>query len=398
MNTVDVLRSALDGVVHQHLYRRRRVTEPLMGARLRVDGRELLGFCSNDYLGLSHHPQVIEALVHAAQRGVGSGAAHLVSGHSAEHHALEEDLADFVGRERAVLFSTGYMANLGVIGALVGRRGLVVEDRLNHASLIDAGLLSGATLLRYAHADTVAAESAFGAARKGAAVSDATRGQRVLATDGLFSMDGDLAPLPELARIAAAKNAWLVVDDAHGLGVLGASGRGIVEHFGISVREVPVLVGTLGKAFGTFGAFVAGDAVLCEWLIQKARTYIYTTALPPALAAATRKALALAVTESWRRERLRSHVATFRKEALGMALQLMNSDSPIQPLLLGSAERALAASRALEDLGLWVAAIRPPTVPKNSARLRITFSAAHDSADTARLCEALADLKRRGLV
>jgi 8-amino-7-oxononanoate synthase len=369
-----------------------------MGARLRVDGRELLGFCNNDYLGLSNHPQVIEALVHAAQRGVGSGASHLVSGHSAEHHALEEELADFVGRERAVLFSTGYMANLGVIGALAGRRGLVVEDRLNHASLIDAGLLSGANLLRYAHADTVAAESAFGAARNGAARSDATRGQRMLVTDGLFSMDGDLAPLPELARIAAAKNAWVVVDDAHGLGVLGASGRGIVEHFGLSVREVPVLVGTLGKAFGTFGAFVAGDAALCEWLIQKARTYIYTTALPPALAAATRKALALAAAESWRRERLRSHVATFRREALGMGLQLMNSDSPIQPLLLGSAERALAASRALEDLGLWVVAIRPPTVPKNSARLRITFSASHDSADTARLCEALAELKRRGLV
>src|SRR5882762_8142437 len=331
MNTADDLRSALDGVVHQHLYRRRRVTEPLVGARLRVDGRELLGFCSNDYLGLSRHPEVIEALVQAAQRGVGSGASHLVSGHSAEHQALEEELADFVGRERAVLFSTGYMANLGVIGALVGRRGLVVEDRLNHASLIDAGLLSGAKLLRYAHADTVA-------------------------------------------------------DDAHGLGVLGASGRGIVEHFGLSVSEVPVLVGTLGKAFGTFGAFVAGDAALCEWLIQKARTYIYTTALPPALAAATRKALALAAAESWRRERLRSHVATFRKEALDMGLQLMNSDSPIQPLLLGSAERALAANQALEDLGLWVVAIRPPTVPKHTARLRITFSASHDSADVARLC------------
>jgi 8-amino-7-oxononanoate synthase len=398
MNTADDLRSALDGVVHEHLYRRRRVTEPLVGARLRVDGRELLGFCNNDYLGLSHHPEVIEALIQAAQSGVGSGASHLVSGHSAEHHALEEELADFVGRERAVLFSTGYMANLGVIGALAGRRGLVVEDRLNHASLIDAGLLSGAKLLRYAHADTVAAELAFGAARKGATGGAATRGQRVLVTDGLFSMDGDLAPLPELARIAAAKNAWLVVDDAHGLGVLGASGRGIVEHFGLSVRETPVLVGTLGKAFGTFGAFVAGDAPLCEWLIQKARTYIYTTALPPALAAATRKALALAAAESWRRERLRSHVATFRKEVLGMGLQLMNSDSPIQPLLLGSPERALAASRALEDLGLWVAAIRPPTVPKNSARLRITFSASHDSADIARLCEALADLKRRGLL
>lgn len=398
MTTAEVLRSALDGVVRQNLYRRRRVTEPLTGARLRVDGRELLGFCSNDYLGLSNHPEVIEALVRAAQHGVGSGASHLVSGHSAEHHALEEELADFVGRERAVLFSTGYMANLGVIGALVGRRGLVVEDRLNHASLIDAGLLSGAKLLRYAHADTVAAESAFGPARTGAEGSDTTRGQRMLVTDGLFSMDGDLAPLPELARIAAARNAWLVVDDAHGLGVLGASGRGIVEHFGLSVRETPVLVGTLGKAFGTFGAFVAGDAALCEWLIQKARTYIYTTALPPPLAAATRKALSLAAAESWRRERLRSHVATFRKEALGMDLQLMNSDSPIQPLLLGSTERALAAGRALEDLGLWVAAIRPPTVPKNSARLRITFSAAHESADIARLCEALADLKRRGLV
>ena len=398
MNTSDALRSALDGIVHQHLYRRRRVTEPLQGARLRVDGRELLGFCSNDYLGLSRHPEVIEALIQAAQRGVGSGASHLVSGHSAEHHALEEELADFVGRERAVLFSTGYMANLGAIGVLAGRRGLIVEDRLNHASLIDAGLMSGAKLVRYAHGDAGAAESAFGVACKDAAGSEPSRGQRVLATDGVFSMDGDLAPLPALARIAAAANAWLVVDDAHGLGVLGASGRGIVEHFGLSVRDTPVLVGTLGKAFGTFGAFVAGDAALCEWLVQKARTYIYTTALPPALAAAARKALALAATEPWRRERLRSHVAAFRKEALGIGLPLMNSDSPIQPLLLGSAERALAASRALEDLGLWVAAIRPPTVPKNGARLRITFSASHDSADTARLCEALADLKRRGLV
>src|SRR5882757_7755428 len=216
MNAGDVLRTALDGVVHDHLNRRRRVTEPLMGARLRVDGRELLGFCSNDYLGLSRHPEVIEALVRAARSGVGSGASHLVSGHSAEHHALEEELAAFVGRERALLFSTGYMANLGVIGALTGRRGLVVEDRLNHASLIDAGLLSGAKLLRYAHVDTVAAESAFDADRRGggdrdasrADDSDATRGQRVLVTDGLFSMDGDLAPLPELARIAAAKNAW----------------------------------------------------------------------------------------------------------------------------------------------------------------------------------------------
>jgi 8-amino-7-oxononanoate synthase len=414
MTAADTLQPGLASLQSQHLYRHRRVAEPTTGAGVRVDGKELLGFCSNDYLGLSRHPEIIEAMVSAARRdGVGSGASHLVSGHGREHHALEEELAAFVGRERAVLFSTGYMANLGVIAAVAGRTGTILSDELNHASLIDGARLSGAKVLRYRHADVAAAAAAANevaaaevmAAMAGdAAGHDAVKfampaaGRVAVITDGVFSMDGDLAPLPALARMAAANNAWLIVDDAHGLGVTGRTGRGTLEHFNLGVGEVPVLVGTLGKAFGVFGAFVAGDAALCEWLIQKARTYIYTTALPPPVAAAARAALAVAQRESWRRDRLRGHIDKFRHEARALGLQLMESATPIQPLMLGSAERALAASQALGELGLWITAIRPPTVPKDTARLRITLSAAHENTDVDRLCEALSSLKKRGLV
>ncbi len=364
-----------------HLYRSRRPLCCAQAPELQIDGRTLLGFCSNDYLGLAAHPEVVAALQRGAdQYGVGSGAAHLVTGHSAAHHALEEELADFTGRPRALLFSTGYMANIGVISALLGRGDTVFEDRLNHASLVDGGLLSRARLRRYPHADTARLATQLTAAR----------GEKLIVTDGVFSMDGDIAPLTELADIARAEAAWLMVDDAHGLGVLGAEGGGSLAHLGLGQEEVPILVGTLGKAFGTFGAFVAGSEALIETLIQQARSYIYTTALPPAVAEATRASLRLVRTEGWRRERLQQLIQRFRSGAQQLGLPLMASTTPIQPLLAGSAAQALAWSQQLEQRGILVSAIRPPTVPEGSARLRITLSAAHRDEHIDRLLEALA--------
>src|SRR2546421_584526 len=284
-------------------------------------------------------------------------------------------------RERALPFSTGYMATPAVMSALAGRGERVLLDRLSHASLTAGALLSGARLRRYRHADGQSAARLFGA--------DAAR-TALIATDGVFSMDGDLAPLPELARAARAHQAWLVVDDAHGLGVVGASGRGALEHFGLGAEEVPVLIGTLGKAFGSFGAFVAGGADLIEYLIQTARAYIYTTALPQPVAAATRRALELAQTESWRRERVLALTARFRSQARAAQLPLADSSTPIQPVVLGSPAAALAAQRQLQEAGLWVVAIRPPTVPPGSARLRVTLSAAHTEAQVDELIAQLA--------
>ncbi len=345
-----------------------------------VDGERRLVFCSNDYLGLSHHPRVIEVFREAARHGVGSGASHLVTGHGVEHHALEEELAMFSGRERALLFSTGYMANLGVVTALIGRGDRVLEDRLNHASLLDAGLLSGAHFSRYPHGDAAAIAQRL----------TEPGGRALVVTDGVFSMDGDLAPLAALAEVCTGYGAWLMVDDAHGIGVLGSTGRGTLEHYGLKPEAVPILMGTLGKALGTFGAFVAGSNELIEYLIQKARSYIYTTALPPAVAAATREALRLVDAESWRRERVLAQVKRFRAAALAAGLELASSNTPIQPIVLGSAARALAASDALWNRGIWVAAIRPPTVPEGSARLRVTLSAAHRDGDIDQLVETLA--------
>lgn len=349
-----------------------------------VDGRPTLCFCSNDYLGLANHPEVVAALGQAATRwGVGSGAAHLVNGHSAAHEVLEEELADFTGRPRALLFSTGYMANLGVISALAGRGDTVFEDRLNHASLLDGALLSRAHLRRYPHGDWATL------ARLATEVPP-----RLIATDGVFSMDGDLAPLPELARIAAETGAWLLVDDAHGLGVLGREGRGTLSQMRLDPKQVPLLMGTLGKAFGTFGAFVAGPEEVIEMLIQRARSYVYTTATPPALAEATRTSLAIARREEWRRERLQALIARLRTGASQLGLPLADSETPIQPLMAGSAARALAWSQALELAGILVTAIRPPTVPEGTARLRITLSASHTADDVDRLLDALATLAR----
>ena len=373
--------------------RRRRVVESRSTAtRVRVDGAELLAFCSNDYHGLAGHPRVVEAFTAAVREwGVGSGASHLVSGHCREHHALEEELAAFTGRERALLFSTGYMANLAVVTALLGRGDRVFMDRLDHASLLDAGLASGARFARYPHADTDALAARLARVGRG--------GRTMVATDGVFSMDGDVAPLSALAAACEARGAWLFVDDAHGLGVLGRTGRGSLEAAGLDSGGAPILMGTLGKALGTFGAFVAGSAALVETLLQTGRTYMYTTALPPAVAAATRESLRVLDDEPWRRARVLEHVAHFRREASGLGLRLMDSSTPIQPVVLGSEAASVAASDALRARGVWVPAIRPPTVPSGSARLRITFSAAHGTSDVDRLLEALAALPdhlRRG--
>jgi 8-amino-7-oxononanoate synthase len=346
-----------------------------------VAGRTLVDFSSNDYLGLAHHPALAAAMSECAARsGAGTAASHLVSGHGVEHERLEAELAAFTGRERALLFSSGYLANLAAIGAFAGRGERVLLDRLSHASLIDGALLSGAAVRRYAHADAHAA----------ARLMEAAAGRTtVIATDGVFSMDGDTAPLPELARLAREHAAWLLVDDAHGLGVLGSGGRGTLEQYGLESSAVPLLMGTLGKAFGSFGAFIAGDGAVIELLLQKARSYIYTTALPQPVAAATRAALALALQERWRRERVLALTARFRRQASAAGVPLGASATPIQPVVLGSAPAALAAQRGLEAAGFWVVAIRPPSVPRGAARLRVTLSAAHTEADVDALAEAL---------
>jgi len=374
------LRARLDARRAEHLYRQRPLLQSPQGPEVTVDGKPLLAFCNNDYLGLANHPEVIAAWRAGAERwGVGGGASHLVIGHSTPHHELEEALADLTGRPRALLFSNGYMANLGAVTALVGQGDTVLEDRLNHASLLDAGLLSGARFSRYLHNDVASLGS-----RLNKAVGDT-----LVVTDGVFSMDGDIADLPALAKAARDKGAWLMVDDAHGFGPLGSNGAGIVEHFGLSMDDVPVLVGTLGKSFGTSGAFVAGSEELIETLIQFARPYIYTTSQPPALACATLKSVELLRTEHWRREHLAMLIKQFRHGAEQIGLQLMDSFTPIQPILIGDAGRALQLSHLLRERGLLVTAIRPPTVPAGSARLRVTLSAAHTEAQVQLLLNAL---------
>ncbi|EJT84430.1 8-amino-7-oxononanoate synthase [Pseudomonas asiatica] len=364
------------------LYRQRPLLESPQGPEVVVDGQRLLAFCSNDYLGLANHPEVIAAWQAGAERwGVGGGASHLVIGHSTPHHQVEEALAELTGRPRALLFSTGYMANLGAITALVGQGDTVLQDRLNHASLLDGGLLSGARFNRYLHNDPASLASRL----------DKAVGNTLIVTDGVFSMDGDLADLPALADVARARGAWLMVDDAHGLGTLGTQGGGIVEHFGLGVEDVPVLIGTLGKACGTAGAFVAGSEELIEALVQFARPYIYTTSQPPALACATLKSLELLRRETWRREHLAALIRQFREGAQQIGLELMDSPTPIQPIVIGDSAKALRLSRMLRERGLLVTAIRPPTVPAGSARLRVTLSAAHSEAQVQLLLNALAE-------
>jgi len=372
----------------RNLYRRRRVVEGPQGRELRLDGRLLLNFCSNDYLGLAADPRVRESLREAALRwGVGAGASHLVCGHTAAHQELEEALAVFTGRPRALVFGSGYAANMGAIGALVGAGDRVFEDRLNHASLLDGGWLSRAQFSWYRHGDAADLECRLQAA---AGTGARRAGQALVASDGAFSMDGDLCPLEDLVGVAHRHGAWLMIDEAHGLGVHGRGGRGLVDARRFGTADVPVLVGTLGKAFGTAGAFVAGEEDLIELLIQRARPYIYTTAQPAALAAATLTSLRIAEEEEWRRERLRDLVARFHAGLGTLGLPVPASTLPIQPIMIGDPGRTLALSAALEDAGLLVSAIRPPTVPVGSSRLRVTFTAAHGLADVDRLIEVLA--------
>ena len=373
-------RQDLEQLSQQDLYRSRRVIDGPQSVVLNVNGKSVINFSSNDYLGLANHPEVVAAFKNAVdQYGVGSGSAHLICGHSRAHHALEEELAEFTGREKALLFSTGYMANVGVISALVGRGDYVLEDRLNHASLLDGGLLSRAQFSRFKHADYADLQAHM--------LNSA--GRKLVVSDGVFSMDGDLADLPLLVELVDQYQAGLLIDDAHGFGVLGKNGGGIVEYFGLTQNQVPILMGTLGKAFGTFGAFVAGSDELIEWLIQKARSYVFTTALPPAVAEATRTSLRLLQTESWRREHLQALIARFRLGALQQGLQLMDSFTPIQPILVGDSQQVMTISSALLERGFLLSPIRPPTVPKGTARLRVTFSAEHQYHQVDALLDAL---------
>jgi len=371
------------------LLRRARTLDATRGVRVRIDGRELLNFCSNDYLGLAQDPRIIKALRDAANEcGVGSTAAHLVCGHHREHARLEEALCEWTGRDAALLFSSGWLANLGAMQALLDRSGVCVQDKLNHASLLDAAQLSGAALKRYPHND------AMGAARQ---LESAGEKPALLATDGVFSMDGDAAPLRELASLCKHEGATLMVDDAHGLGVLGPHGAGSVGEAGLSQPDAPVLMATLGKALGCMGAFVVGSHALIEGLTQFARTFVYTTAMPPVLAAAAYEAVRIAREEDWRREQLRALIVRFRAGATQLGLPLMDSTTAIQPIVLGDVEHAVQASHALERSGFLVTAIRAPTVPASKARLRVTLSAAHDATDVDRLLDALAQLPRHAI-
>lgn len=382
------LRQRLDAIQVAGRWREPRILEGAQTPEQVIEGRRVVAFCSNDYLGLAADSRVVAAARSGLHRyGMGTGAAHLVNGHTRAHAELETDLAEFTGRERALLFSTGYMANLGVLQALAARHDTVLEDRLNHASLLDAARLGGSRTRRYRHADAEHAATLL----KSCEPARTT----LIATDGVFSMDGDLAPLPALAAAARRHGAWLMVDDAHGLGVLGQSGGGSCQHFGLSPDEVPVLMGTLGKAFGTAGAFVAGSRTLIESLVQFSRTYIYTTAMPAALAVATRTSLAIARQESWRREHLQALIHRLRRGLSELGLPASGPVSPIQPVILGASVAATAMAEALLERGLLVPAIRPPTVPDGTARLRITLSAGHTETQVDRLLETIDALMRQ---
>lgn len=370
----------------QSLLRRRRTVDAPCGPEAVLDGRPFIAFASNDYLGLANHPALVEAAREGAARwGVGAGASHLVSGHLAPHALLEAALARFMDAPRALAFSTGYMANLGIVPALVGRGDAVFADKLNHASLVDAALLSRATLQRYPHGDLAALERQLAAS---------TAPAKLIATDGVFSMDGDVAPLAETQALARRHDAWLLVDDAHGFGVLGPGGRGSLAHLGVAPDWSRLLyMGTLGKAAGVAGAFVAGSGEAVEWLLQRARTYIFTTASPPLLAWTLLEALRLIEAGDELRARLQAHVRLLREGLRPGPWRLLASDTAIQPLIIGVNEEALRVSAALYDRGLWVPAIRPPTVPRGEARLRISLSAAHAEAQVRQLVDALNGLQ-----
>lgn len=365
------------------LYRSRRLMVGPHQPRMLADGQPLLGFCSNDYLGLASHPALVNSAREFLKKdGLGGASSHLICGHHQGHHLLEERLAAYTQRSSALFFSTGYMANVGVITALAGKGDTLFSDELNHASIIDGCRLSGATVKIYRHGDV----------EHLASLMAATEGHKVVVTDGVFSMDGNIAPLKALADLCASNDALLVVDDAHGFGCVGPEGRGAVLAAGLSESQVPLVVGTLGKALGASGAFVAGPELLLDYLVQKARAYIYTTAMPPALARAAVVAVDLAEQGDDRRAHLQSLIARFRAKVDALGYELMPSATPIQPIMIGDAHRAMAISKALEERGLLVTAIRPPTVPAGQSRLRVTFSARHTHDDLDRLLAALAEV------
>ncbi len=388
MSIKDRFQPLLNERRQQHLYRSRPLVTSAQTVRMQINGLQVINFSSNDYLGLANHPKIKQSLSQALQTdeiSYGSGAAHLVTGHHLQHHIAEDELADWLGCERALLFSTGYMANLAVQQVLMQPGDTILADKLNHASLIDGALQSEATLKRYPHLDMQALERRLQQA-------SSQGGQVMIVTDGVFSMDGDLAPLQEIQRLAQTYQAWLLVDDAHGFGCLGEHGKGCFEYFGLEPDQNTILVGTLGKAFGCSGAFVAGSAILIESLIQFARPYIYTTAMPQLNALAIREALKLvrsAEEGGASRETLKQHIKQFRTGAKAIGLTLWNSSTSIQPILLGSSETALMWSEKLKQKGFWVSAIRPPTVPAGQARLRVTLSASHNKAQIQDLLKAL---------
>ena len=374
------LAAELDALETRGLRRARRVLDSPQTARVAVDGRDYVAFCSNDYLGLAADPRLIDAACEGAQAsGAGAGASHLILGHTAAHERLETALARFVHLPRALLFSTGYMANIGIVTALAGRHDDVFADKLNHASLNDAALLSRANFKRYAHGDLAALERLLAASRAR---------RKLVVTDAVFSMDGDLAPVPQLLQLCERFDAWLVLDDAHGFGVLGEAGGGVLRYFNVASPRV-VYMATLGKAAGVAGAFVAGEPEVIETLIQGARTYIYTTASPPALAHALLASLDIIARENWRRELLARLIAQLKTGAAGLRWPLLASATAIQPLLIGTNADVMRVAAALAERGVLVPAIRPPTVPAGTARLRISLTAAHSAADVARLLDAL---------
>ena len=380
------LESHLDDLRRRDMYRARRSLEGPQGREVVVDGRRLLNFCSNDYLGLAGDPRIAAAFKRGIDRwGTGAGASHLISGHTAAHEELEEALAEFAGRPRALLFGSGYAANVGVINALLSVGDFVFEDRLNHASLLDGGWISRATFSWFEHRDTADLDGKLAAVQH-----EPTR--KLIVSDGTFSMDGDPCRLDELVPLAKRHGAWTMIDDAHGMGVHGANGVGLVDPERYSTADVAVLVGTLGKAFGTAGAFVAGEEPLIESLIQRSRNYIFTTAMPSALAVATLESLAVAQAEPERRDHLAALIERFRSGTRELGLKLMPSTSPIQPVVVGDPARALVLSRVLEERGFLIGAIRPPTVPEGTSRLRVTLTAAHQAADVDRLLESLNEL------
>ena len=382
----DDLQSRLDDLRRRDMFRTRRSLEGPQGRVVVVDGRPLINFCSNDYLGLAGDPRIAAAFKRGVDRwGTGTGASHLICGHTAAHEELEEALAEFTGRPRALLYGSGYAANVGVINALLSVGDFVFEDRLNHASLLDGGWISRATFSWFEHCDTADLDAKLAAIHH-----QPTR--KLIASDGTFSMDGDPCRLGELVALAKRHGAWTMIDDAHGIGVHGENGVGLVDPDRYSTADVPILVGTLGKAFGTAGAFVAGEESLVEFLIQRSRNYIFTTAMPSALAVATLESLAIATAEPERREHLAALIARFRNGTRELRLRLMPSTSPIQPVVVGDPARALALSRALEERGFLIGAIRPPTVPEGTSRLRVTLTAAHQASDVDRLLESLSEL------